>query len=121
MGTAGTPRKLVLDGTSFSIIADADPQETPLEEKEYIATTGEPITKRTLSVAKVEGFKIACNAAERDLIDAIIASGAVPCSYTESDGSQRSSGAVDVMRGNRSLAEGTLELTLAAISPWVTL
>lgn len=118
MGTAGTPRKLTMSGVTFNFVGDADPQETPLVDKEYIATTGEPIEKVTVQVAKVEGIKIACNAAERDLIDLIIAGPPVPCSYTESDGSQRTSGAVSVMRGNRSLAEGTVEITLTAVQPW---
>lgn len=121
MSIAGTPRKCVVAGVSYVIVGDADPQETPSTEKEIIPTTGEPIEKHKLTDSKVEGFKIKCTSAERDALDVAIAGDPVPVSYTEADGSTRMSGAVSVARGNRSLGDGTVELTFYPIQPWQSL
>lgn len=120
MPIAGTPRKLQIDGVAYDVVGDADFQEGPLIDKEYIPNTGKPIIKRLVKESKVEGVKIVCSVDERDALDTIISDGPVDVSYTEANGSVRKSGSVDVQRGNRSTADGTVELTLVALDPWET-
>jgi hypothetical protein len=61
MSVAGTPRKLLLDGESFDLIADADFTLVGSKyEKESIQTSGDPIVKTKKRSEDVEA-EIGCN------------------------------------------------------------
>lgn len=61
MSVAGTPRKLLLDGESFDLIADADFTLVGSKyEKESIQTSGDPIVKTKKRSEDVE-CEIGCN------------------------------------------------------------
>lgn len=66
---AGSLRKVVLDGTTFSVFADANIDEVgSAYENDAIPTSGDNIRKMIKRVETREGVVIACNGAERDML-----------------------------------------------------
>lgn len=112
MGVSGTPRKLVLNGVSYDLRADADMNEFPQREKTLLTTTGNPVVQTTKADGRVENVKIAADATIRARIDALIDSDEpFPMSYTTADGRARKATGT-ITRGNRTTAENVIELTL---------
>ena len=115
---AGSPRKLQLDGETFEIIADADFGEMPESEKEFIATSGAPIEKRTKMVDSVEGVKLKADADIRRRVDELIArKDYFSISYELADGKVRR-GVGGISRENRQTAEDSMEITLHPVTKW---
>ena len=69
---AGSIRKLILDGTTFDVPADANISETGgAFENESIATSGRNMKKMTRRPENREGVVVMANGAERDLLKAL--------------------------------------------------
>ena len=115
---AGSPRKLQLDGETFEVIADADFGEMPKSEKEFIATSGAPIEKRTKVVDSVESVKLKADAAIRRRVDELVDRTDYFCiSYELADGTVRR-GTGGISRENRQTAEDSMEITLLPVTAW---
>lgn len=66
---AGTPLKLVLDGVSFDVMADANFSEAGSHwENTSVATSGRNVRKMTRRPEMRENVVVACNGAERTLL-----------------------------------------------------
>lgn len=64
---SGTPRKVTLDGLSFSVPGDANiTLNFSAYETEGIPTTGETMYKMTLRIPTAEGIDLIVNAADED-------------------------------------------------------
>lgn len=87
---AGTLRKLLIDGLSFDVMADADITEVGSRFlNESLPTSGRNMRKMTKRPQTREGVVIACNPGEQTTLKNLADSrSVVPLSYTKADGSQ---------------------------------
>ena len=88
MSVAGTPKKLMLDGESFDVIAAAEfTLDRTKFKKEQIETSGEPIVKlkKNTQIAEAE---IACNSKKYEsLMNKVNSLADITISFTLADGS----------------------------------
>ena len=90
---AGTPRKCMIDGISFDVMADTDiTQPGSKFLNESIPTSGRNMRKMTKRAQTREGLIIACNSSEAAILKGFADSEAeIPLSYTLADGSKYTS------------------------------
>jgi len=89
--TAGTIRKVLVDGVSYDVMADTDVTETASKYlNESIPTSGRNIKKMTARAEVREGIVIACNPSEQSVLKNVAESTKddIPLSYVKADGSQ---------------------------------
>lgn len=87
---AGTIRKLMVNGISFDVMADADITEVGSQYlNESIPSSGRNMRKMTKRPQTREGLVIACNPAEQAILKGFADDIAtIPLSYTRADGSK---------------------------------
>jgi len=90
---AGTPRKCMINGISFDVMADTDiTQPGGKFLNESISTSGRNLRKMTKRSQTREGLVIACNPSEAAILKGFADSVAkIPLSYTLADGSKYTS------------------------------
>lgn len=84
MSTTGTVKKVLLDGVSFDVMADANfSQVKGKYTNEEIETTGKIVQKKTIRAQKVESVNLQCSEAEAELLKTLSERDtAFPMSYT---------------------------------------
>lgn len=110
---AGTIRKLIINGITFDVMADADITETGSKYlNEPLPTSGRNMRKMTKRPQTREGFVIACNPAEQvTLINIADSLAIIPLSYTRADGSQfRATGWIEFESVTTMENRGTVKL-----------
>lgn len=118
----GTPREILLDGTSFDVKADADITINVVgSEKEGIPTTGRTFIKKTRKSANAESIPLQVEAVEMDLLEDLHErNDSFPISITFADGSSfKTTGSINWE--NYTSAEGTAPVTVIpdrSVNPW---
>ncbi len=71
-GTAGTPRKVIISGVPFDVLADCNPTSNLAERKtESVATSGLPIQKATRQTPYIKGVDVKATIAEFSTLSAL--------------------------------------------------
>ena len=86
--SAGSPRKVTIDGVTFNVTGDANISLTPRTEKEAIPHSGGNMIKRTLASGSAEAVKLTLTPSEYGVLEAQAdGSGNISMSYEMADGS----------------------------------
>ena len=86
--SAGSIRKVTVDGIPYNAAADANIALNPRTEKEGIPHSGGVMIKRTTASAQAEAVKLILKPSEYDILESQSqATGDIPMSYTLADGS----------------------------------
>ena len=114
---SGTPRKITLDGITYNWAGDADVTESPEQQIEGIATSGQTMFKRTKMVPTVEGEIIVEDGDFENIKSSAAKIDPFPMSYENSDGSiYRATGLISYE--NRTSSENRVPVTLIPESVW---
>lgn len=118
-GTAGSIRKVTLDGITFDTLADTNITEMGSQyEVEGIPTSGGNIKKMTRRVETRESVIIACDGAERDILKGLAERiEDYPMSYETAAGDvYRSPGYIEFV--SRETEENRAEITMIPRETW---
>lgn len=86
--SAGSLRKVTIDGLPYNVAADANVALNARLEKESIPHSGGNMTKRTLGAAMAEAVKLIVTPSEYDVLESqSVGTGAIPLAYEMADGS----------------------------------
>lgn len=86
--SAGSLRKVTIDGIPYNVAADANVALNARLEKESIPHSGGNMTKRTLAAAMAEAVKLIVTPSEYNVLEGQAeADGDIPMSYEMADGS----------------------------------
>lgn len=96
--SAGSLRKVTIDGIPYNVAADANVALNDRLEKESIPHSGGNMTKRTLAAAMAEAVKLIVTPSEYDVLrNQAQGDGDIPLSYEMADGSSfRTQGEVNL-------------------------
>lgn len=87
MSISGSIEKLVLDGETFAVHADADVNKLPGAEHDSLPTSGQSVEKKETKSPNIEGVVVAASPKENDSLEALAGSKTpFPMSITWADG-----------------------------------
>jgi len=119
--TAGSIRKVILDGVTFDAMADTNITETVSRwENDRLPTSGRNIRKMTKRVPKAESVVVACNGAEREVLKELAErTSDFSMSYETAGGDvYRSTGSIEFE--NRETEELRATIQLHPATDWAT-
>ena len=121
MATAGTLRKLQLDGNPFNMPADIDLAEMVTQEVTGIPSTGETMFQVVKKVPERDGVVVLCDDDDWILLQELAARASTgdpfPCSYTNSAGVTYT-GPAHINIEQRQTAENKATLKLIPSQGW---
>ena len=118
---SGSIRKVTLDGVTYDVMADANVSEVGSAfENTMIPTSGQSVKKMQKRVQTREGIIIACNGADRELLQALSEQVAdFPLSYVTAGGdTYRATGGIEFE--SRETEENRATVTLLPRNDWQT-
>jgi hypothetical protein len=65
----GSIKRCTIFGIDYEVVADAEPNKKPRSEKEFTATSGEPLINTTKMVPVFEALNLALTADQHDSLD----------------------------------------------------
>lgn len=117
MRKSGSIRKLIIDGISYTVAADANFAKTPKYAKEGIATSGDNMIKFTKQHGSVESVTVVASSDEFETLETVRDSlEEITMSYTLADGSSYTApGSIHI--DNYESEEGRVDLMLIPTDP----
>jgi len=118
LNITGTPKRIILDGVTYSCKADAAPTKQSRTKNEPYRHTGGVGLKQTLQIPHVKAFSIEATSAQfEELEDLAARQQPFPMSFELADGSvYRSAGTINL--GDHAMTENKVDVEMFPVDEW---